>query len=342
VAAQTQLFPCPASSCWCSALIPESSIKYTSSVHYRTAFNRVQNRSQDLLLDEWAAPSATPRPGAVVIHGGSYSAGPYNGCSHARNMSSFAAVALALAQRGFAVISIDYRCEGALRVKGDPTSNFHPWYDAVEDARAAVRWLKADASRLSVDTARITAFGGSAGAVTVAQLLHALPDSVPMPQLPPPALAPTLCAQALEKACPLPQFTTDAECLTCTRLHAARPVCSPAHRQSWCNKCCRRGRSSTGAAPPLPAPSARGGGNITCGIALSGAIIPASIAAEQVTASAASAGYLDIHGTNDSTVPYDWALARGDNETWGDAVDTRAWLTAGGTGLLKDPCCNFH
>ena len=42
--------------------------------------------NQTLLLDEWLAPSRTPRPGALIIHGGGYSAGPYNGCSHAKNM----------------------------------------------------------------------------------------------------------------------------------------------------------------------------------------------------------------------------------------------------------------
>ena len=49
-------------------------------------------------------------------------------------MSEFAAVAVALAVRGFAVISIDYRCEGALR--SPPGSDyFDPWHDAVEDVR---------------------------------------------------------------------------------------------------------------------------------------------------------------------------------------------------------------
>lgn len=41
------------------------------------------------------------RPGAVIVHGGGYSAGGFDGCSHARNMSSFADIAVALAQRGY-------------------------------------------------------------------------------------------------------------------------------------------------------------------------------------------------------------------------------------------------
>ena len=37
-------------------------------MYYRTALNRVTNEQQQLYLDEWFAPSATPRPGALIIH----------------------------------------------------------------------------------------------------------------------------------------------------------------------------------------------------------------------------------------------------------------------------------
>ena len=249
---------CPASSCWCHDVFARGDVQLTSDVYYRTAYNKVLKQNQTLFLDVWAVPSLTPRPGAVIIHGGGYSHGPYNGCSHAKNMSSFAVIALTLAARGFAVISIDYRCEGALR-SPPMDDNFHPWFDAVEDARAAVRWLVHNASHLSLDTSRIMAFGGSAGAVTVNQLLHALPDNV------------------------------------------------------------------------------TSGGNVTAGIALSGATPPASIAAGQVTAGPTSPPYLDLHGTNDTTVPYNWALAHGSNKTWGDAVDTKAWLDSKGAPNYLGP-----
>lgn len=39
-------------------------------------------------------------------------------------------------------------------------------------------------------------------------------------------------------------------------------------------------------------------------------------------------GWLADTVLQDSTVPYDWALAHGNNQTWGDAVDTKAWLDA--------------
>ena len=49
--------------------------------------------------------------------------------------------------------------------------------------------MVSNAARLQLDSSRIVAFGGSAGAVTVAQLLHALPEGTPMPApVPPPAV----------------------------------------------------------------------------------------------------------------------------------------------------------
>ena len=275
----------------------------------------------------------------VLLQGGGYSHGPYNGCSHARNMSSFAERAMELARHGYVAVSIDYRCEGKLR----PTDEFHPWFDAVEDARAAVRYMVANAARLQLDPHRITAFGGSAGAVTVAQMLHALPDGTPVPPpVPPPPLPPNNCTLTLEAHCPLKTFhgSYDA-CLACTRQYASAPTCKPAARAAYCNSS-ERGRSDEGtqrqqapAAASLEAVAldyaeGGGGGNITCGIALSGAITPGSIASQQVIATSSSPPYLDFHGTADSTVPYDWALANGDNTTWGDAIDTKAWLDSHG------------
>ena len=286
--AQNTTFDCPTSSCWCRDTYAAAEVGLHQDIYYRTAVNHLTGENQTLFLDEWVAPSKTKRPGALIIHGGGYSSGPYNGCSHAKNMSSFAAVAVALARRGFAVLSIDYRCEGGLRKGGD---YFHPWYDAVEDARAAVRYMVANAERLQLDTGRIMAFGGSAGAVTVAQLLHALPDSAPMPP-------PNDCAAALKASCPLPFPGGYEPCLACTRQHDARPVCHPLDRAHYCNSTATEAVVPNGAAAAVRSSSdGLAGGNVTCGIALSGAIVPSSIAAGQVTASAGSSPYLDFHGT---------------------------------------------
>jgi carboxylesterase type B len=163
-------------------------------------------------------------------------------------MDKFVEVARSFARRGFTAVSIDYRCEGPL--KNTPL-NESVWFDPVEDARAAVRYMVAHAERLQLDPNRIVAFGGSAGAATVAQMLYT-------------------------------PFNTD---------------------------------------PTEP----DAGGNVTCGIALSGSIIESSRLLHQVDASPSSPAYLDLHGTNDSTVPYSNATARRLPSYWGTAVDTKAW-----------------
>eukprot|EP01052_Picozoa_sp_SAG31_P041664 SAG31_NODE_6379_length_2039_cov_3.442784_3_plen_259_part_00 len=190
--------------------------------------------------------------------------------------------------------------------------------DAVEDARAAVRYMKENAQRLQLDTTRIMAFGGSAGAVTVAQLLYALPDGTPMPS-PPPDPETHHCLDVLKAKCPLKMFPSQGgyeACLACSREHAAAPLCKPLARVAYCNGTVSLDLGSETAA------------NVSCGIALSGALTPGSIAAKQVTAASSSSPYLDFHGTEDHTVPYDWANANGSNITWGDAVDTKIWLDA--------------
>ena len=318
VAGQPQAFDCPSSSCWCGDSFSEDQVELRPEIYYRTAFNRVTQANQTLFLDEWLAPSSTPRPGALIIHGGGYSTGPFNGCSHAKNMSSFADVAMALARRGFAVVSIDYRCEGPLRA-GDPADLFHPWFDAVEDARAAVRYMVSNAARLQLDSSRIVAFGGSAGAVTVAQLLHALPEGTPMPApVPPP---PDNCTQTLRSQCPRSSFAGYEACLTCTRQHAAAPTCKPRAREAYCNR--------TAVSAPDESAPVGGNSNVTCGISLSGAIPPGSIAAGQVSASPDSPPYLDFHGTADATVPYSNTTGGPADRGllfWGNALDTKSWL----------------
>ena len=54
--------------------------------------------------------------------------------------------------RGYAVASIDYRLAPE-----------HIWPAQIEDAKAAVRWLRANAARFRLDSERIGVFGASAG-----------------------------------------------------------------------------------------------------------------------------------------------------------------------------------
>jgi len=79
----------------------------------------------------------------VCIHGGGFRGGTRDG---------YNALCLKLAQRGFVAVTITYRLA--------PKYQFPA---AVYDAKAAVRWLRANAAKYHIDPARIGAMGDSAG-----------------------------------------------------------------------------------------------------------------------------------------------------------------------------------
>ena len=71
-------------------------------------------------------------------------------------------LAVQLAQRGYVVASIDYRLTGPFwGLESD-----RPPLDAVEDTRAAIRFLRKSAGQARIDTRRIGLAGDSAGACT--------------------------------------------------------------------------------------------------------------------------------------------------------------------------------
>lgn len=90
------------------------------------------------------AGTAGTLPGLVLIHGGGWVAG---------SKQEFRTFALEMTkQHGFVCVSIDYRFAPRFRFPAQ-----------VEDAKCAVRWLRANAERLRVDPQRIGAIGKSAG-----------------------------------------------------------------------------------------------------------------------------------------------------------------------------------
>jgi acetyl esterase/lipase len=92
-----------------------------------------------------SAGPKTNRPAIVFFFGGGWTNGsPTQFEQHCR----------ALAARGMVAITADYRVLS--RQKAKPV-------DCVADAKSAVRWLRANATRLGLDPQRIAAGGGSAG-----------------------------------------------------------------------------------------------------------------------------------------------------------------------------------
>ncbi len=82
-------------------------------------------------------------PGVVCIHGGGWTGG---------DRGRWQATCEKLARRGFVAVTVQYRFAPA-----------HPFPAALQDVQAAVRWLRANAERLKLDTSRIGALGDSAG-----------------------------------------------------------------------------------------------------------------------------------------------------------------------------------
>ena len=82
-----------------------------------------------------------PLPVIVWIHGGGWSRGRKERCP-----------AVALVNDGYVIASIDYRLTSTA-----------PFPAQIEDCKAAVRWLRANASQYSLDPDHIGVWGHSAG-----------------------------------------------------------------------------------------------------------------------------------------------------------------------------------
>jgi acetyl esterase/lipase len=101
-----------------------------------------------LLLDLRVPDSPGPHPVILYLHSGAWITGDRTG-----------GAAIRQASRGYAVASIDYRLA--------PQST---WPAQIEDCKAAVRWLRANAERFNLDPERIGVFGASAGGHLAAML----------------------------------------------------------------------------------------------------------------------------------------------------------------------------
>jgi acetyl esterase/lipase len=113
-------------------LIHEADVEY-SNVGARVAMDIVRPK---------AGPSEK-RPAVLLVHGGGFRRG---------NRQSYLPMAIRLAERGYVAATASYRLA--------PRNQFPA---AVEDVKAAVRFLRANANKYGIDTDRIGAMGGSAG-----------------------------------------------------------------------------------------------------------------------------------------------------------------------------------
>jgi acetyl esterase/lipase len=106
---------------------------------------------REMHLDLYLPKEGTgPFPAVVYVHGGGWRGG---------NKNAFARQAAHMATRGFAGACIEYRLSGEAK-----------WPAAIHDAKAAVRWVRANAGPYRIEPNRIGAAGGSAGGHLVALL----------------------------------------------------------------------------------------------------------------------------------------------------------------------------
>jgi acetyl esterase/lipase len=102
--------------------------------------------SKTLLLDFYRAVGRSPAPCVIVIHGGSWVSGNRYDFGTKRWLNDW------LAQRGYAVASIDYRlCPEYI------------WPAQRDDLLAAIEYLRANATKLGIDPNQFVLLGRSAG-----------------------------------------------------------------------------------------------------------------------------------------------------------------------------------
>jgi acetyl esterase/lipase len=125
-----------------------------------------------LILDLYKpAHSAQPRPLVIYLHGGGWQSG------HTRHSGAFEdwpGVLASIASRGYVVASVEYRLSAEA-----------PFPAAVQDVKAAVRWLRAHATQFGIDKSRALVWGGSAGG----QLAALVGASCGVAALEPPSMA---------------------------------------------------------------------------------------------------------------------------------------------------------
>ena len=120
----------------------------STKVERDIVYARVGDR--ELLLDLCLpAKGSTPLPVIVWVHGGGWKGGRKNAGSRARPML----------EKGYAVVDVGYRLSGEAIFPAQ-----------VEDCKAAIRWVRANAAKYNFDPDRIGAWGSSAGGHLVAFL----------------------------------------------------------------------------------------------------------------------------------------------------------------------------
>ena len=101
------------------------------------------------IIDIYVPPAPGNHPLVLYIHGGGWVGGHTR---HSGALADFPKVLASLAAEGFTVASLEYRLSGEAKFPAQ-----------LQDAKAALRFLKDHAAQYHIDTTRVGIWGGSAG-----------------------------------------------------------------------------------------------------------------------------------------------------------------------------------
>ena len=158
------------------SVVVEQNVKYGEGLSHQT-YNSSTYSIMDLKLDIYYPENNTKRkPAILLIHGGAFQGGDKTDANIV-NLANY------FASRGWVAFSINYRLRRNIgtvptewiqyaqnSVPLSDQAQFLAIYPAHRDAKAALRWLIANANQYNIDTNYITVGGGSAGAIIATTL----------------------------------------------------------------------------------------------------------------------------------------------------------------------------
>jgi acetyl esterase/lipase len=99
---------------------------------------------RDLKCDVYSPPAETANgAGVLIIHGGGWARG---------DRKQLRGYGILLGRKGYACVACEYRLSGEAK-----------WPAQLHDVKAGLRWMRANATRLGIDAAKIAVEGNSAG-----------------------------------------------------------------------------------------------------------------------------------------------------------------------------------
>ena len=130
------------------ALATQQPAEHDFEVKNDIVYSEVGDR--ELLLDAYLPKKSDLSPAVLVVHGGAWRSG---------NRKQLRSYAESLTKAGFVCFAIDYRL-----------APDHRFPAQIEDCRAAVKWIRTNATKYQVDPGRVGAIGYSAGGHLVSLL----------------------------------------------------------------------------------------------------------------------------------------------------------------------------